>query len=69
LLPSQPLARLFEQALQSFKALTRGTAAVRAGKAGLLRNIRIALKNSHSEDLRALAESAQDGIFQGPGGG
>lgn len=57
---SGPLGPLLTAALASFKKLTRGSAATRAGKKGILRNIATAMGNSGDpgflEDLRGLRE-------------
>lgn len=59
-LQPQPLARLFDAAMASYKGLTRGTAADRAGKKGLLRNIVTAMGNHGDAAHRGRVESLQD---------
>jgi epoxyqueuosine reductase len=53
-----PLTDLFKQALTSFKKLTRGTAASRAGKRGLLRNIVTVMGNTGDKVFRPELERA-----------
>lgn len=61
-----PLTALFEAAMQSFKGLTRNTAATRAGKKGLLRNIATAMGNAalpeFKEPLERLMKYEDDGV-------
>lgn len=53
-----PLTELFEAALASFKKLTRGTAATRVGKKGLIRNIVTAMGNTGDKVFKSQLEEA-----------
>ena len=55
-----PLTELFEAALASFKKLTRGTAATRVGKKGLIRNIVTAMGNTGDKAFKGPLEDALD---------